>query len=94
MGNTYKILWSARAHNNLEEHWTEHEIKRFARKLDRCIAIIEKDPMTFPKPFMQPNLRKAVITKENTLYYNVEGKVVRIVNIFDSRQNPNKNHLK
>lgn len=97
MKNTYKIIWSKRALNNLakiisylEENWTEREIRNFAVKVDRCVAILEKNPEAFPKSWIKPDLRRVVITKQNTLYYSVKGNIIFLVNIFDTRQNPKK----
>lgn len=49
MKDTFKIVWSKRAYNNLakiirylEENWTEKEIVKFAGELDRSIEIIKK----------------------------------------------------
>ena len=97
MKNTFKILWSKRAYNSLsnvisflEDNWTEKEIKKFSQKLDHCINIIEKNPETFPLSDYKPGLRKVVVTRQNTLYYKIDGNIVTLVNIFDTRQNPGK----
>jgi plasmid stabilization system protein ParE len=97
MKNTYDIIWSKRAYNNLseiiaylEENWTEKEIQRMSSKLDRCLNIIENNPEAFPSSNTKPGLRRVVITKQNILYYRTEGSLVILVNIFDARQNPKK----
>lgn len=97
MIDTFKIIWSRRAYNNLgkiirylEENWTEKEIRSFSVELERCLKIIGINPETFPKSNLKPLLRKVVINKQNTLYYSVVGNTVKLVNIFDTRQDPNK----
>lgn len=95
MKNIYRIVWSKRAIENLEniiryleENWTEKEIKKFSLKLDRCLNILIKNPEAFPLTRVKPGLRKVVITKQNSLYYIVEGSIIYLVNLFDTRQNP------
>lgn len=97
MKNTFKIIWSIRAYNNLEkiiryleENWTVKEISAFSVELDRCIKIISQNPEAFPNSNVKPQLRKVVINKQNTLYYSVVGNTVKLVNIFDTRQDPKK----
>jgi len=98
MKSTYNIVWSKRASHNLdliitylEQNWTEKEVKKFAQKLERCIHILEKNPAAFPETKNRPGLRRVVITKQNTLFYKIEEECVKLVNIFDTRQNPGKN---
>ncbi len=95
MKNTYKVLWSKRAYNNLaniisylEENWTEKEITKLSQKLDRCISIIERNPEAFPASHTKPELRRVVITKQNILYYKIDRNIIKLVNIFDTRRNP------
>jgi plasmid stabilization system protein ParE len=97
MKDTFKIVWSKRAYNNLakiirylEENWTEKEIGKFAGELDRSIEIIKKNPLTFHSSNRKPSLRKVVITKHNTLYYKIEGQTIKLVTVFDTRQDPKK----
>jgi plasmid stabilization system protein ParE len=97
MKNTFKIVWSRRAYNNLakiirylEDNWTEKEIVKFANELDRSIEIIKKNPLTFHPSNRNPSLRKVVVTKHNTLYYKIEGQTIKLVTVFDTRQDPNK----
>jgi len=97
MKDTFEIIWSKRAYKNLakiidylEQNWTEKEIFNFSSELDRCIEIIRKSPETFPKSSKKPSLRKVVVTKHNTLYYKVEGKLIKLIVIFDTRQDPKK----
>ena len=95
MKNTYRIIWSIRAHNNLEiiisyleKNWTEKEIKKFVLKLDRCLNILVNNPEAFPLSRIKHGLRRVVITKQNTLFYSIKVNNIFLVNIFDTRQNP------
>lgn len=35
-------------------------------------------------------IRKCVITKQNSLFYKIEGETIEIVRIYDTTQDPNK----
>lgn len=97
MKDSYKIIWSRRAYNNLakvisylEENWTEKEIKKFSIELEQCLKIMQRSPLTFPVSMTKPLLRKAVITRHNTLFFKLQEHAVEVVNIFDTRQDPAK----
>ncbi len=96
MKNISKVIWSEEAVENLkkiikylEDNWTEKEIKKFASKLEKQISIIQKQPNSFPKA-NNFNIRRSVMSKQTTIYYNVNDESIRIVSLFDNRQNPNK----
>lgn len=60
----------------------------FVKKLDRNIKIIKVQPESFPESQKESGLRKCVITKHTTLYYRFDSRQIKIVAIFDNRQNP------
>ena len=100
MKNTYRLIWSLRAFQNLkriitylEENWTEKEIKNFSIRLDSYLTIIEKRPNTFPAAKSKQNIRRTVVTKHNTLYYKVEKDSIQLIAIIDNRQDPLKNKI-
>jgi len=75
MKNTYKLIWSEEALNNLkniieylEKRWTEKEIKKFAKILDKRLEIIESNPFLFAKNDKLNGLRKSVLTKHTSIY--------------------------
>ena len=97
MESTYKIIWSDEALKNLariieylEQRWTEREIRNFSRLLDRQISLIQTNPELFPTSSTSNGLRKAVLTKQTTIFYRIDDLKIKIVTLFDNRQNPNK----
>ena len=97
MGSTYKLIWSDEALQNLkgiikylEKRWTNREIKRFARLLDHHLNLIRDNPRLFPKSDLFEGFRRAVISKQVSLYYRVDNQTVLIISVFDNRQNPRK----
>jgi len=96
MKNISKVVWSSEAVENLEkiiayleEKWSEKEIKKFIKKLEKQISVIKKQPLSFPKSQLI-EARKSVLSKQTIIYYKVFEDVIYIVTIFDNRQNPEK----
>jgi len=97
MGSDYKIYWTDEAINNLEsildylkDKWTQREIDHFKKKLGRQIELIESNPRLFPLSEYNNRLRKAVLSKQTTIYYELSGQVIYLVYLFNSRQSIEK----
>lgn len=96
MKSISKVIWSAEALENLEKiitylekNWSEKEIKKFVKKLEKQISLIKKQPLSFPKSQLV-EIRKSVLSKQITIFYKTSGDTIYIVAIFDNRQNPEK----
>ncbi len=70
--------------------WSAKVKSNFIEKLDHNIDLIKQEPETFPESQKNLGLRKCVITKQTTLYYRFDSTHIKIVTIFDTRQNPKK----
>ncbi len=97
MKNTYKLIWSDEALNNLkgiidylENRWTEREIKKFAQLLDKQLKMINDNPFLFVESDKSNGLRESVLSRQTTIYYRIIDYEIRIVTLFDNRQNPNR----
>ena len=97
MKNTYKLIWSDEALTNLkdivdylEKRWTKKEIKKFARLLDKQLKLIKENPFLYAESDKSTELRKSVLSKQTTIYYRISNYEIRIITLFDNRQNPNK----
>ena len=77
--------------NYLEDNWSEKEIQNFVRMAHKVIGQIEKNPYQFKASRFQ-EIRKAFITKHNSLFYyvNETDKVIELYAFWDNRQNPQK----
>lgn len=75
--------------NYLSENWSEKVKQDFIKKLDYNLEIIKNYPEIFPKSDTKPGLHRAVITKQTTIFYRSNASEIRLVTIFDTRQNPN-----
>lgn len=97
MKNTYKLIWSDEALNNLkgiinylENRWTKRDIKKFAQLLDKQLKLIEDNPLLFVESDKSNGLRKSVLSRQTTIFYRIINFEIRIITLFDNRQNPNK----
>jgi len=85
----YKIFWTEEAIRNLEEvidylysRWTQREVENFKTKLSKQIDLIHRNPKLFPISTFQPRLRKAVLSKQTTIFYEVKNKTIYLAYIF------------
>ncbi|RAK21004.1 plasmid stabilization system protein ParE [Flavobacterium aquaticum] len=63
---------------------------KFANKVSKSLNLIVKNPELFPKSELNIRIHKCVITKQSTLYYTYTIKEIKVLSVFDTRQNPSK----
>jgi len=97
MRSGYKLLWSDTALidlqniiDYLEYKWTDKEIRSFVRRLDKRLELLIINPRLFPKTSRRKNVRRSVLTKHTVIYYETSNDLIKIVTLFDTRQNPKK----
>ncbi len=97
MRSGYRLQWSERATLDLQniiaylrDKWTEREIRNFVLKLDKRLILISTNPRLFPKSSKRKKVRRSVLTKQTVIYYETSTETIRIVTLFDTRQDPRK----
>ena len=97
MESDFKVYWTDEAINNLESilyyiknKWTQRELDQFKIKLGRLIKLIEVNPELFPLSKYNRLLRKAVLSKQTTIFYKLSGKIIYLVYLFNNKQNINR----
>jgi len=99
MKSGYSLFWSDRALtdlqntlNYLSENWTARELKFFSNRLDKRINLIIQFPNLFPSSDKRKSIKRSVLTKHITVYYQVNPRknIITILSLFDTRQNPDK----
>ena len=94
-----KVIWSAKARityfnvlDYLEKHWTKKEIIQFSNRTEMVIRAIQKNPGIFPLSHKHKNIRKAIVDKNNSFFYQVDkiNKAIFLLTFFDNRQNPER----
>mgnify|MGYP003487803991 FL=1 len=97
MKSGLKLVWTDNALEGLgqtfqylELNFSEREIKSLARKIESTLAYILKFPELYPESIRQKGVRRAVVTKFNTIYYrlNSDKNQMEILSFFSNRQNP------
>ena len=93
----YKIIHTPLAEKSflqnilyLEESWTIKEIKQFIKKTSDVVDILKTDPPIFHKWEYNRNIRKVVLIKQITLFYEIENHNVYILLFWNNYQDPNK----
>ncbi len=97
MGSDFKVFWTDEAIKNLQSimdyldsQWTQREIDNFKKKLAKQIELIETNPKLFPVSEYNPRLRKAVLSKQTTIFYEIADRMIYLVYLFNSRQDIEK----
>ena len=92
-----EVIWSPSAEEDFESildylqiNWNDRIINRLINKVDDTINLILEDYKIFQIINEELQIRKTVISKQNTLYYREKNGKLEIVRLFDSRQDPNK----
>ncbi len=92
-----EIIWSPLAEKDLEnileylaDNWNQKVIKHFLNKIDTIINQIAKVPNQFPIINRKLQVRKCVVTKQNTLFYREIERKIEILRLYDTRQDPKR----
>ena len=90
----YKVFWTEEAMHNLEEiidylrfKWTEKEVDNFKTKLSRQIDLISTNPKMFPTSSYIPRLRKAVLSKQTSIFYEIKDNYIYLAYLFVNKKN-------
>ena len=93
----YKIFWTEEAISNLEEiidylysRWTKREVDNFKAKLSKQINLISQNPKLFPVSTFQPRLRKAVLSKQTSIFYEVKNDTIYLAYLFVNYKSTDK----
>lgn len=89
----YSFFWTNEAVENLEEildylhyKWTIKEVNNFKLKLSKFIELIQSNPNLFPSSDKLPHLRKAVMSKQTSLFYQVVDSEIYLISIFINKK--------
>jgi plasmid stabilization system protein ParE len=92
-----KIKWSVKAKFNydnvlsyLDENWSKKEVENFIKKTESILNIISHQPYIF-KAASHKKVRKAILGKQNSLFYLVLDSEVYLLSFWDNRMDPKKN---
>ena len=91
----FKIKWTKTASRNydnvvayLRDEFSERSVEKFTVKLLTKIETLQTMP-TLGKVH-KGNVRRLIIVKQCSVFYDIREDFIAIINVFDNRQNPNK----
>lgn len=97
MRSGYSIFWTDEANSNydsivnyLEKNWSDKEKSAFVKKLEKRVELIKQYPEIFPASQLSKKAYRSVLTNQITIYYSIENQIIKILALFDVRQNSEK----
>jgi len=97
MKSIYNLVWTEEAIDNLngiinylEQNWSAKEKSAFFKKLEKRIKVIKQFPEIFPKSQKSDGVHRSVLTEQITIFYSIEDQMIKILSLFDVRQDPTK----
>lgn len=100
MKSGYSIVWSDEASSNLDSiieylqnRWTDKEISRFFKLLEKRIGILSHNPHAFPAVEFDSNIKRCVLSEQTSLFYQIQSDTIVILSLFDNRRNPDSLQL-
>lgn len=95
MADRLSVIWTTRAVSDLDNiieylkmNWSDREIVNFNNKLNKAISLISSRPKIFRSTLRRKNLRRCVLSKQTTIYFQEGESALYIVSLFDNRRKP------
>ncbi len=92
----YKLRWSNESIKNLEDiltdiklKWTDKEFDIFKSKLSNQLDLIVHNPYMFPASTIRNGLRKAVLSKQTTIFYEIIDDIVYLAYLHINKKDIN-----
>jgi len=96
-----EIIWSPLSVSDIEntieylsDAWNEQVINEFLDEVDLSLQHIALYPRLYPVINKKMKVRKCVVSKHNTIFYQEKKSTIQLLRIFDTRQHPEKLKLK
>ena len=74
----------------LTAKWGINVTNNFIDRFEQVLVLLAEDPGMFQFVEQTKRIQKCIITKHNILYFKETDEVIKIITIFDTRQNPEK----
>lgn len=94
----FQIIWTTNALEDyklvvdyLLKEWPLKVAEDFTKTTEERVRLLGSFPYIGIPSKKDPQIRSIVITKHNKLFYRVMKNKIEILDIFDTRQNPDKN---
>lgn len=92
------IFWTNRAKSDLEileefliDNWGFEVLENFYEILERQISLLENGHLKHQK-YENTNFHKILITKHNSIIYEISGNQINLLNMINNFRNPDSNY--
>jgi plasmid stabilization system protein ParE len=95
----YSIKWSEKSKDDIIEiidylidNWGKNSAKKFKNTVLNSIDLISKMPTLYPLTEYRDNVRRCIVVKQVSMYYQVNEaeNEIYIVRFYDNRKDPDK----
>lgn len=90
-----KVVWSENAQTTFEVIVVNIEVKfgvltakKFVQKVDAVIHTLSKHPYMYKSSSFDARVRKATISKQCSLFYEINQEAIQLTFFWDNRQKP------
>jgi plasmid stabilization system protein ParE len=94
----YKIIYKKRFQKKLfklldylKSAWGEKVADEFIARLQNRLQTLSKQPYIGVPSSIIKTVRSILITKHNRLYYRIKDNTIEVLNMYDTRRDPEKN---
>ncbi len=94
----YKISWTDNALEDYQriveyliKKWSFTDAANFESIVNKKLANLSGQPFMGIPSQEKHSLRSILLTKHNRLFYRIKDETIELLNIFDTRQDPEKN---
>ena len=74
--------------NQILKRWGERELLNFRRRVYDVVEVISRSPLIFRSVSNNDNIRKAVVHKNCSMFYEIKEQRIDILFFWDNRQDP------
>ena len=92
-----EIEWSKRADKSfdriidfLQAEWGDQVVKAFVKKTYDFLEILAEFPEIGSIQFQERGIRGFTLIRQVIVFYKIHGKLIILIDFFDTRQNPKK----
>ena len=84
----YALETFAEIKNQINNKWGYAVVVDFEQRTTKVLAIIQDAPFIYQSPAFNPNIRKAFIHKNCSMFYEIKNSLISISFFWDNRQDP------
>jgi len=92
-----RVIWTDRAYSDssvikeyLRYHFTEREIENYYKLLESFEKIVASFPELYPKSNKNRKMRRAVLSKQLSVFYTLNKSTIIIVAVLDNRMSDSR----